>query len=81
MPLRAGPMLGGEMWSWVARQKQLQVPSLAAYEHVFCELLAKSCHPSCLFAFHLLHICYDNSQGGCEMPPRQAAPSLQGDQR
>ena len=41
----AGPMLGGEMWSWVALQMQLQVLSLAAFEHMLCQLLVKPVIP------------------------------------
>lgn len=42
MLVRAGLMLDGEMWSWVAHQMQLQVPSLAAFERMLCQLLVKS---------------------------------------
>ena len=77
MPLRAGPMLGGEMSSWVAHPMQLQVPSLAAFENMLCQLLVKPVIPPdiCLL---LLRICYDNSQACFGMPPRQAASSFKG---
>lgn len=57
MLVRAGLMLGGEMWSWVAHQMQLQVPSLAAFERMLCQLLVKSALPpeNCLSLFaHML---------------------------
>ena len=38
-------MLGGETWSWVAHQKQVQVPSLAAFEYMLCQMLVKPVIP------------------------------------